>query len=91
MIRWTGHVTLYRDDRWTRAVADWISLDIKETSGRPPARWPHCFTKSLNERNAVLRLYEARTITGLLWLATANEVGIRDVVTKNKVVKGARQ
>uniref|UniRef100_A0A7I4YSI5 Transposase n=1 Tax=Haemonchus contortus TaxID=6289 RepID=A0A7I4YSI5_HAECO len=29
----------YRDDRWTRAVTDWIPRDIERTSGRPRARW----------------------------------------------------
>ncbi|XGW15320.1 hypothetical protein V3C99_001083 [Haemonchus contortus] len=37
-IRWAGHVMRYSDDRWTRAVADWIPRDIKRTPGRPPTR-----------------------------------------------------
>uniref|UniRef100_A0A7I4YGJ3 Reverse transcriptase domain-containing protein n=1 Tax=Haemonchus contortus TaxID=6289 RepID=A0A7I4YGJ3_HAECO len=35
-IRWAGHVVRYSDDRWTRAVTDWIPWDIKRTPGRPP-------------------------------------------------------
>ncbi|XGW32630.1 hypothetical protein V3C99_017294, partial [Haemonchus contortus] len=27
-IRWAGHVMRYSDDRWTRAVTDWIPRDI---------------------------------------------------------------
>ncbi|KAE9421205.1 hypothetical protein Angca_004107, partial [Angiostrongylus cantonensis] len=38
-IRWTGHVMRMNDNRWTRAVSDWISRDFKPTAGRPPTRW----------------------------------------------------
>uniref|UniRef100_A0A7I4YT02 Reverse transcriptase domain-containing protein n=1 Tax=Haemonchus contortus TaxID=6289 RepID=A0A7I4YT02_HAECO len=27
----------YSDDRWTRAITDWIPSDVKRTPGRPPA------------------------------------------------------
>ncbi|XGW03348.1 hypothetical protein V3C99_014942 [Haemonchus contortus] len=30
-------VMRYSDDRWTRAITDWISRDVKRTPGRPPA------------------------------------------------------
>ncbi|XGW34909.1 hypothetical protein V3C99_018731 [Haemonchus contortus] len=35
-IRWGGHVVRYSDDCWTRAVTDWIPLDVKRTPGRLP-------------------------------------------------------
>ncbi|KAE9413593.1 hypothetical protein Angca_008644, partial [Angiostrongylus cantonensis] len=38
-IRCAGHVMRMNDDRWTRAVSDWIPRDVKRTAGRPPSRW----------------------------------------------------
>ncbi|KAK6730829.1 hypothetical protein RB195_007350 [Necator americanus] len=35
-IRWAGHVMRFNDNRWTRAVSDWVPRDIKRTTGRPP-------------------------------------------------------
>ncbi|KAE9419587.1 hypothetical protein Angca_007438, partial [Angiostrongylus cantonensis] len=38
-IRWAGHVMRMNDNRWTRAVSDWIPRDVKRAAGRPPTRW----------------------------------------------------
>ncbi|KAE9420201.1 hypothetical protein Angca_005639, partial [Angiostrongylus cantonensis] len=38
-IRWARHVTCMNDNRWTRAVIDWIPRDVKHAAGRPPTRW----------------------------------------------------
>ncbi|KAE9416643.1 hypothetical protein Angca_006786, partial [Angiostrongylus cantonensis] len=38
-IRWAGHVMRMNDNRWRKAVSDWIPWDIKRTAGSPPTRW----------------------------------------------------
>ncbi|KAE9419007.1 hypothetical protein Angca_005132, partial [Angiostrongylus cantonensis] len=38
-IRWAGHVMRMNDNRWSRAVNDWIPRDVKRTAGRPLTRW----------------------------------------------------
>uniref|UniRef100_A0A7I5E7M2 Transposase n=1 Tax=Haemonchus contortus TaxID=6289 RepID=A0A7I5E7M2_HAECO len=54
-IRWAGHVMRYSDDRWTRAVTEWIPRNNKQTRGRQPKRWSDSYTKTLNEINALKR------------------------------------
>ncbi|KAE9415035.1 hypothetical protein Angca_008261, partial [Angiostrongylus cantonensis] len=40
-IWWAEHVMRMNrnDNRWTRAVSDWIPRDVKRTAGRPQTRW----------------------------------------------------
>ncbi|KAE9415964.1 hypothetical protein Angca_008389, partial [Angiostrongylus cantonensis] len=38
-IRWAEYVMPMNDNRWTRAVSDWIPRDVKRTAGRPATRW----------------------------------------------------
>uniref|UniRef100_A0A0K0CW93 Reverse transcriptase domain-containing protein n=1 Tax=Angiostrongylus cantonensis TaxID=6313 RepID=A0A0K0CW93_ANGCA len=59
-IRWAGHVMRMNDNRWTRAVSDWIPRDVKRIAGRPPTQWSEFFTKSLEERYDAQRVPKAR-------------------------------
>ncbi|KAK6760643.1 hypothetical protein RB195_021921 [Necator americanus] len=49
-IRWAGHVMRFNDNRWTRAVSEWIPRDIKRTAETPPTQESDLFTKSSKEK-----------------------------------------
>ncbi|KAJ1366370.1 hypothetical protein KIN20_027010 [Parelaphostrongylus tenuis] len=59
-IRWAGHVMRFNDNRWTRAVTDWIPRDVKRSKGRPLTRWSDFFTKAMEERYDAQRIPRAR-------------------------------
>ncbi|VDM57074.1 unnamed protein product [Angiostrongylus costaricensis] len=47
------------DNRWARAVRDWILRDVKRTAGKPPTRWSEFVTRSLEERYDAQRVPRA--------------------------------
>ncbi|KAK6764364.1 hypothetical protein RB195_024622 [Necator americanus] len=59
-IRWAGYVMRFNDNRWTRAMSDWVPCDIKRTTGRPPTRWSDFFMKSFKENYDALRVPRER-------------------------------
>nr|CDJ94198.1 uncharacterized protein LOC100892795 [Haemonchus contortus] len=85
-IRWAGHVMRYSDDRWTRAVTDWIPRDIKRTPGRPPTSWSDFFTKALNERNVDPRVLER--FIGPLWLVTGTNGDVTGARSRKSTING---
>ncbi|KAE9420512.1 hypothetical protein Angca_003024, partial [Angiostrongylus cantonensis] len=38
-MRWAGHVMRMNENRWTRAVSDWIPRNVKRIAGKPPTLW----------------------------------------------------
>ena len=44
---WAGHVARITDNRWTKQITEWISLDGKRDKARPKMRWEDEIVKSL--------------------------------------------
>ncbi|VDL62373.1 unnamed protein product [Nippostrongylus brasiliensis] len=49
----------FRDDRWTRAVTDWVPMGRQKNTRSPTLRCSDFFVKSLNDRFDALRVPRA--------------------------------
>ncbi|VDL73759.1 unnamed protein product [Nippostrongylus brasiliensis] len=78
----------FRDDRWTRAVTDWIPRDVRRTPGRPPLRCSDFFVKSLNDRFDALRVPRATGPTGLPWHATETNGDVTGARSSETMING---
>ncbi|KIH62575.1 hypothetical protein ANCDUO_07141 [Ancylostoma duodenale] len=82
-IRWVGHVTRFNDNRWTRAVSDWTSRDVKRTKVRPDGQTS---SRSPSRIDTMLSVsFERTESTGQLWLARETNgriAGARSVYPK---------
>ncbi|KAK6749888.1 hypothetical protein RB195_002103 [Necator americanus] len=79
-IRWAGHVMRFNNNRWTRAVSDWVALlDIKRTIRRPPISG-QIFSRSPSKKIMMLFVSAKGGTTGRLWHA----------IEKNGRITGAR-
>ncbi|XGW28139.1 hypothetical protein V3C99_008164 [Haemonchus contortus] len=58
----TYPVMRYSDDRWTRAITNSITRDVKRTPEQPTARWSDFFMKALEERSPSPRVPRASAI-----------------------------
>uniref|UniRef100_A0A0K0DKD1 Reverse transcriptase domain-containing protein n=1 Tax=Angiostrongylus cantonensis TaxID=6313 RepID=A0A0K0DKD1_ANGCA len=87
-VRWAGHVMRVNDNRWTRAVSEWISRDIKRTGGRLPTPWSEFFTKSLEERYDARRALERAEPTGLLFHATGKNGKFAGACSSHLTING---
>ncbi|KAK6755717.1 hypothetical protein RB195_014232 [Necator americanus] len=87
-IRRAGHVMRFNDNRWTRAVSDWVPRDIKRTTGRPPTRWSDFFTKSLKEKYDALRVPRERRNH---WATLARDSGqMEELLAPSRPVRRSR-
>ncbi|KAK6766066.1 hypothetical protein RB195_025774 [Necator americanus] len=87
-IRWVGHVMRFNDNRWTRAVSDWVPaiLSALQEDRRPDGQ---ISSRSPSKKNMMLFVSHAEGgTTGLLWHAIGTNgriTGARSTSSKIKV------
>ncbi len=45
--QWAGHVARMNDDRWTKAVTEWLPIHLKRKQARPKMRWENDIKKCI--------------------------------------------
>ncbi|KAK6743545.1 hypothetical protein RB195_010676 [Necator americanus] len=94
-IRWAGHVMRFNDNRWTRAVSDWV-LDIKRTgilSALQEDRRPdgQISSRSPSKKTVMLFVSHAKGgTTGLLWHAIETNGRITGARSTSSKINGSQ-
>ncbi|KAK6738336.1 hypothetical protein RB195_020446 [Necator americanus] len=89
-IRWAGHVMCFNDNRWTRAVSDWVPRDIKRTK-EDRRRNGQISSRSPSKKNMMLFVSHAKGgTTGLLWHAIGTNGRITGARSTSSKINGSQ-
>ncbi|KAK6761683.1 hypothetical protein RB195_022677 [Necator americanus] len=89
-IRWAGHVMRFNDNRWTRAVSDWVLaiLSALQEDRRPDGQ---ISSRSPSKKNMMLFVSHAKGgTTGLLWHAIGTNGRITGARSTSSKINGSQ-
>ncbi|KAK6742845.1 hypothetical protein RB195_010233 [Necator americanus] len=89
-IRWAGHVMRFNDNRWTRAVSDWVPRDINalQEDRRPDGQTS---SRSPSKKSMILFVSHAKEgTTGLLWHAIGTNGRITGTRSTSSKINGSQ-